>query len=151
MLNDVYKTLRNRFIAICVVLLVLLLATFLYHRSNMDHLTRAGYALTMVCFFGSAIFSACIPIIIRLLTFKKVKDDGNISKKSYLNFKKLVSISAFVGALFAIYGYYAMIYDALLTVTILFAMYGIYSIIPSKKAVNMELVEFNVEDYNNKK
>ena len=151
MLDDIYKTLKKRFIVLCAVLIILILATFLYHRLNMDDLTRAGYALTMVCFFGSAIFSACIPIIVRLVTFKKVKDDGNISKKAFLNFKKWVGLGAFVGALFSVYGYFAMIYDALLTVSILFAMYGIYSIIPSKKALRMELVEFNVEDYNNQR
>lgn len=150
MVDNVYKVLFKRFVIMCCVIVVLLVAIFISHRINSASLDRATYTTTMICFIGSAIFSLCVPIIVRLVTFKKVKDKGSLSREVYLQFHYVVLISVFIGALFALFGYYALIQDTLETVTILIAMYGIYSAIPNKKAINMEFVEFNVEDFRNK-
>lgn len=150
MVDNLFSILKKRFAIMCVVVIVLFLAIFFSHRSNAESLSRATYTTTMICFFGSAIFSLCIPIIIRLITFKNVKDDGNISRAMYLKFHNIVLLSIFIGALFALYGYFALIQDILETVTVLIALYGIYSAIPDKKTIKMELLEFNVEDFRNK-
>jgi small-conductance mechanosensitive channel len=150
MVDNIFKVLKKRFAIMCIVVVVLFLAIFLSHRFNTGALNRASYTITMICFFGAAIFSLCIPIIIRLVTFKNVKDNGKLSREMYFQFHNVVLISVFIGALFALYGYFALIQDILETVTVLIAMYGIYSAIPSKKTIKMELVEFNVEDYTNK-
>jgi hypothetical protein len=151
MVDNIFKVLKKRFAIMCIVVVVLFLGIFINHRFNVGPLSRASYTMTMICFFGSAIFSLCVPIIIRLITFKNVKEDGNLSRAMYFQFHNVVLISVFIGTLFALYGYFALIQDILETVTALIAMYGIYSAIPSKKTIKMELVEFNVEDYRNKK
>lgn len=151
MAKEIFRILRARFIVICVILLILIGVVFIKHRTNMDSLDRASYSLTMICFISSVIFSICIPIIIRLVTFNDVKTNGTIEKKKYLQFKNIVLLSVFIGSLFALYGYYKLIYEGLLTVSFLCILYGIYSVIPSKKTLEIELIEFNVEDYKNSK
>jgi hypothetical protein len=150
MVNDVYKILIKRFAIMCILIVALFLAIFAFHRLNADSLSRASYTTTMICFIGSAIFSLCVPIIIRLVTFKKVKDNGNLTRATYLDFHNVVLISVFIGTLFALYGYFALIQDTLETVTVLIALYGIYSAMPNKKTIKIEFVEFNVEDFRNK-
>lgn len=150
MIDNIFKVLKKRFTVMCIIVVVLFLGIFLSHRVNTGALSRASYTITMICFLGSAIFSLCIPIVIRLVIFKNVKDEGNLSRSMYFQFHNLVLISVFIGVLFALYGYFALIQDILETVTVLIAMYGIYSAIPSKKTIKMELIEFNVENYRNK-
>lgn len=150
MVDAIFKILKKRFAIICGIIIVLFFTIVLLHRVNFESLSPASYFVTMICFIATAIFSLCVPIIIRLMTFKKVKDNGNISRKIYLEFHNIVLLSVFIGSLFALYGYYALIKDTLETVSLLMALYGIYSAIPSKKSINMELVEFNVEDFRNK-
>jgi ABC-type sugar transport system permease subunit len=151
MVKEIYETMRNRFIIMCVILVALILIIFVSHRSNADSFERASYAITMVCFVSSVICSICIPIIFRLLTFNDVKTNGNIRKRKYLQFKNITMLSVFIGALFALYGYFVLIYDGLLSVSILCSLYGIYSVLPNKKSLNLELIEFNVEDIKNKR
>lgn len=151
MVKEIYRILRNRFIIICVILLILVGAIFMNHKINRSILEIASYSLSMICFVSAVIFSVCIPIVIRLLTFNDVKTNGTIRKKKYLQFKNIVLLSVFIGSVFTLYGYYALIYEGLLTVSLLCTLYGIYSVIPSRKTLEIELIEFNVEDYKNRK
>lgn len=151
MIKEIYQILKSRFIIMCVILLTLVVFIFLNHRANINNLSIAGYNLTMISFISSAVFAVCVPIVLRLLAFRKVKNEGSLKKQKYLQFKTLALVSIFIGALFALYGYYELIYEALLTVAVLCVLYGIYSVLPNRKTLKMELIEFNVEDYRNNK
>lgn len=149
--NEIYLNLRKRFIFSCLILLAIFASIFVHHRINLDNLEKASYSLSMICFISSVILTICFPIIIRLITFNEVKTNGKIKIDKYIKFKNIVLISVFIGSLFALFGYYKLMYEGLLTISILCSLYGIYSVIPSMKTIDIELVEFNVFDNKNDK
>lgn len=145
MMDKIYKKERNHFIVMSSILITLLLLIFLNHRSHISTLTHTGGIITIICLMTSVIFSLCLPILLRLLTFKKVKEQGKIHHDTYLHFNSSLLLSTFVGALCALYGYYILISGTLLTLSILCALYGVYSVMPSKKGLQMDFIAYHVE------
>ena len=149
MIEKIYKRVRNHFIVMSTILVTLLILIFLNHRANINTLTPSKGNMTIICLMASVIFSICIPILLRLFTFKKVKEKGTIPDKMYLHFNNSLFLSTFIGALCALYGYYILISSTLLTVTILCALYGVYSVMPSKKGLQMDFIAYHVENCTN--
>jgi len=151
-IEDLYQKIKKQTVIFFVLALVLLGIIFIHHYLLKDNLVYAGYGFTLVCTFGTALFSICFPILLRLYYFKKVKDNKKgLSKADYLKFKQFILYSVAIGTLFALEGYFFMIYETLLTVSILLNLYGIYTIVPSKKSMKLELISMKVEGYNSKK
>ena len=145
-IEELYQKIKKQTIIFFILALVLLAIVFIHHYFLKDNLSYASYGFTLFCTFGTTLFSICFPILIRLYYFKKVKDNKKgLSEAEYLKFKQFILYSVAIGTLFALEGYYFMIYETLLTVSMLLCLYGIYTIVPSRKSMKLELVSMKVE------
>jgi len=150
--EELYQKIKKQTVIFFIIALVLLAIIVIHHFFLKDGLAYAGYTFSLICTFGVALFSICFPIFLRLYYFKKVKDNKKgLYIDDYIKFKQLILFSVAFGTLFALEGYFFMIYETLLTVSILLNIYGIYTIIPSKKSMKLELISMKVEGYEAKK
>ncbi|OJF76388.1 MAG: hypothetical protein BKP49_07930 [Treponema sp. CETP13] len=145
-MDTYFASLRQKTILFYVVIGFAITAVLAYYYFGGTNRVGAEWELSVTLFISVAIFSVCIPILIRLGYWQKRQKNKGLNKSDFCKMKDLSLYSVWIGSVLAIASCIFLIYKSFLYISVLMALYGIYSIWPSKKTFKMELISFGVKE-----
>ena len=104
----------------------------------------ADRVTSMIGLMGAVVFSAALPILIRILSYQASVKKGGMSFIRFQRMKRLSLISVGIGVVFALFSYLLPIFRYHLYLAILAAIYGVYSVLPFKENLLKDLKGFGV-------
>ena len=148
MTEDIIKKLRLRAWLAITLVTIGLVAVVMLHRLNVSFtsLIQANRPLSVSCLLGSAIGSMALPIVVRLIFYRKASKNKGISSSDFYCMKNLEIISVFAGSLFALLAYYIPVFRYHMYLCILAGIYGIYSILPVDRMYQKDISSFRVKN-----
>jgi Na+-driven multidrug efflux pump len=144
---DIYfKDLKKKTIVFYIVIAFAISIVLAYYYFGGMGRTGAGWGISMFFFISVALFSICIPILIRLGYWQKRQKYKGLTKIDFYKMKDLSLYAVWIGSVLAVASCIFLIYKTFLYISVLMALYGIYSIWPSKKIFKMEIKSFGVKE-----
>jgi len=145
-MDTYFVGLKKKTIAFYIVISVAFAIILAYYYFGGTTRTGAGWGLSMVFFISVALFSICIPIIIRICYWQKRQKNKGLTKLEFYKMKELLLYSVWIGSVLTAAACIFLIYKTFLYISVLMALYGIYSIWPSKNTYKIEIKSFGVKD-----
>ena len=122
---------------------LLLLKEFLATRFFVSEI---HYAAAPLIFILSAVFAAALPIFLRTLFVKDIRECKSISTERFLKFERKLIITAMVAPYLALIAIAVEVPRFHLAGTMLLALYAVYYYYPSMKRIRFEMRLFRVRE-----